>query len=174
MPTLQSAVWEPATQASRRSTRFARTAFELITPFRTGALIAALHCAAPARGGAFVDERCIVGGNVGERGRETLIQSPLGLKVRRDRAHVPLGATKRGRGKSVMGAGSPSFATRPRVAARSSISRASDDRTHLVVAQDLTHAPGERLGIRLKVGSHCERNYLRVMAGTGIYWVVGR
>ena len=94
------AVWEPATQASRRSTRFARTAFELITPFRTGALIAALHCAAPARGGAFVDERCIVGGNVGEHGRETLIQSPLGLKVRRDRAHLPLGATKRGRGKA--------------------------------------------------------------------------
>ena len=47
---------------------------------------------------------------MGERGRETLIQSPLGLKVRRDRAHVPLGATKRGRGKSVMGAGPPSFA----------------------------------------------------------------
>src|ERR1700735_4610825 len=50
-PALQPPVGEPAPQAPRRSTRFARTAFELITPIRTGALIAALHCAAPARGG---------------------------------------------------------------------------------------------------------------------------
>src|ERR1700683_4647839 len=80
------------------------------SPHHADGLIATVRCAAPARGGASVDERCIVGGNVGERGRETLIQSPLGLKVRRDRAHVQLGATKRGRGKSVMGAGPPSFA----------------------------------------------------------------
>ena len=79
---------------------------------------------------------------MGERGRETLIQSPWVSKSGATVPHVPLGAaTKRGRGKRVMGAGSPSFSDAPaRGGIRSSISRASDHRRYQVVARDLTRA----------------------------------
>ena len=44
--------------------------------FRTSALIAIFHCAAPARCGAVADERRVVGGDGGdERGRNILVQS---------------------------------------------------------------------------------------------------
>jgi hypothetical protein len=51
---LQSVGWPSAAQRSLRSIRFARLARELIAPFRTGVLIATLHCATPARCGARV------------------------------------------------------------------------------------------------------------------------
>jgi hypothetical protein len=35
------------------------------------------------------------------------------------------------------------------------------------------NAPCERLGILAEGRGHCERNYLRLMAGTVIYWFVG-
>ena len=55
-------------RGSRRSIRFARLELERITPLHTGALIATFRCAAPARCGAFADERRIVAGDEGGYG----------------------------------------------------------------------------------------------------------
>ena len=66
----------PTGRGSRRSIRFARLELERITPLHAGALIATFRCAAPARCGAFADERRIVAATkAAECGRETLIQS---------------------------------------------------------------------------------------------------
>ena len=47
--------------------RFARLELERIAPLHTGALIATFRCDAPARCGAFADERRVVAGDEGGR-----------------------------------------------------------------------------------------------------------
>jgi hypothetical protein len=57
---LHSVECPPTGRGSRRSMRCARLELELITPLHAGVRIATYGCAAPARCGAFADERRIV------------------------------------------------------------------------------------------------------------------
>jgi len=68
--------------STRLAVRYARLVRERTTPFRTGAPIAT--GAAPARCGAFADERRIVGGDVGGRARmRNAPPLPVDLKAQR-------------------------------------------------------------------------------------------